>query len=76
MNGAHNVKLGADLYRYQLNSWADASTFGAYTFNNWNDFAAGNPVSYSQYFGGDDARLPGDKPGVLRAGRLARDARI
>ncbi len=52
VKGAHNVKLGANLYRYQLNSWADAQTFGAYTFNTWNDFANGNPVAYSQYFGG------------------------
>ena len=51
VKGAHNFKLGVDLYRYQLNSRADSSTRGTYTFNNWNDFAAGNPVSYTQNFG-------------------------
>ena len=51
VKGAHNVKAGVDLYRYHLNSRADSSVLGTYTFNNWSDFAAGNPVSYTQNFG-------------------------
>jgi hypothetical protein len=51
VKGAHNIKAGVDLYRYQLNSRADNITRGSFTFNSWNDFAEGNPVSYSQFFG-------------------------
>ena len=51
VKAAHNVKAGVDVYRYQLNSRADSSVRGTYTFNNWNDFAAGTPVSYTQNFG-------------------------
>jgi Carboxypeptidase regulatory-like domain/TonB-dependent Receptor Plug Domain/TonB dependent receptor len=51
VKGAHNFKAGADLYRYQLNSRADASVRGTYTFGTWNDFAAGTPLSYTQNFG-------------------------
>jgi Carboxypeptidase regulatory-like domain len=51
VKGAHNIKLGVDLYRYQLNSRVENNTRGSYTFATWNDFAAGNPNSYSQGFG-------------------------
>src|SRR5262249_15420275 len=49
--GAHNLKFGADLNRYQLNSSADTSTRGVYTFATWAAFAAGQPISYTQRFG-------------------------
>ncbi len=50
--GPHNLKLGADIYRYQSNSFLDSSTRGVYQFANWADFAAGIPSSYQQNFGG------------------------
>ena len=49
--GAHNLKLGADVYRYQLNSSADTSTRGVFTFGTWADFAAGAPSAYTQRMG-------------------------
>jgi len=52
VNGAHNLKAGVDLHRYQANSVFELSMRGLYTFNNWDDFAAGRPASYSQRFGG------------------------
>ncbi|MFN7923951.1 MAG: carboxypeptidase regulatory-like domain-containing protein [Bryobacteraceae bacterium] len=51
MRRAHNVKAGADFYRYQGNSFFDAQTRGQYTFLNWDDFAAGRPNAYTQRFG-------------------------
>lgn len=50
-HGAHNLKIGADVYRYQLNSWLDTSVRGLYTFSTWDDFAAGAPTAWSQNFG-------------------------
>jgi len=52
--GAHNLKAGADLFRYQVNSMADTTVRGAYLFSTWADFAAGNPAAYSQKFGSTD----------------------
>jgi hypothetical protein len=49
--GAHNLKFGADVYRYQLNSFFDNLTRGLYTFADWNGFAAGAPTNDSQNFG-------------------------
>jgi hypothetical protein len=49
--GAHNIKAGADVYRYRLNSWLDSSVRGLYTFNTWDDFAAGTPTQWTQNFG-------------------------
>jgi hypothetical protein len=49
--GRHNVKAGADFYRYQGNSFLDATVRGQYTFLNWDDFAAGRPNAYIQRFG-------------------------
>ncbi len=51
MKGAHNLKAGADVYRYQVNSFADGSVGGVYRFATWSDFAAGRPTSYNQNFG-------------------------
>lgn len=50
--GAHNLKFGGDLYRYQANSFLENSTRGVYQFDSWDDFAAGRPASYTQQFGG------------------------
>jgi hypothetical protein len=50
--GAHNIKAGGDFFRYQGNSFFEVRTRGDYTFNNWDDFAAGRPVQYRQQFGG------------------------
>ncbi len=49
--GAHNVKVGGDSYRYQLNSFIDSQARGTYTFLDWDDFAAGRPSAFSQRFG-------------------------
>jgi hypothetical protein len=51
MKGAHSLKAGVDVYRYQLNSLADGSTRGVYRFNTWEDFAAGRPALWQQRFG-------------------------
>jgi hypothetical protein len=50
--GAHNIKAGGDFYRYQSNSFFEVRTRGAFTFANWDDFAAGRPTQYVQQFGG------------------------
>jgi hypothetical protein len=49
--GAHNIKIGADLYRYQNNSFNDAFQRPYFEFANWDDFAAGRPSLYQQRFG-------------------------
>ncbi len=51
IHGAHNVKAGADVYRYQVNSMADSSVRGVYRFANWAAFATGQPATYTQKFG-------------------------
>jgi len=51
VRGAHNLKFGADLYRYQLNSFLDSSVRGLFTFADWTAFAAGQPNNYTQLFG-------------------------
>jgi carboxypeptidase family protein len=50
-HGAHTVKAGADLYRYQANSFFDNQARGRFDFANWDDFAAGRPSRYDQIFG-------------------------
>ena len=50
-HGAHNVKAGVDVYRYQANSFFDSAIRGLYTFADWNGFAAGTPTGYTQNFG-------------------------
>jgi hypothetical protein len=50
-HGAHSLKFGGDFFRYQGNSFLDAQTRGAYTFLNWDDFAAGRPNQFTQRFG-------------------------
>lgn len=52
MTGAHSIRLGGDFYRYQGNSFFDLETRGIYSFNNWDDFAAGRPNTYQQRYGG------------------------
>jgi len=51
VRGAHNFKWGADVYRYQGNSFFDAQVRGVFRFNNWDDFAAGKPFQHTQRFG-------------------------
>jgi hypothetical protein len=48
---SHNVRLGADLHRYQANSFFDALQRPVFTFASWLDFANGLPATYSQFFG-------------------------
>jgi hypothetical protein len=52
VRGAHNLKFGADVYRYQANSVFDVLTRSLLRFDTWDDFAAGRPVAYQQRFGG------------------------
>jgi hypothetical protein len=49
--GAHNLKLGTDIYRYQANSYIDALQRPRFQFANWPDFADGRPTVYQQNFG-------------------------
>ncbi|MBZ5577546.1 MAG: carboxypeptidase regulatory-like domain-containing protein [Acidobacteriia bacterium] len=51
VKGAHNVKIGADAFRYQVNSFSNTNVLGAYRFSSWANFAAGIPLLYSQSFG-------------------------
>jgi hypothetical protein len=51
VHGGHNLKFGADVYRYQANSFFDNSVRGLYTFADWAGFAAGAPTNYTQLFG-------------------------
>jgi hypothetical protein len=53
-HGAHNVKAGADLYRYQANSSMDSLQRPRFMFANWSDFANGLPSIYQQFFGSSD----------------------
>jgi hypothetical protein len=49
--GRHTLKIGYELNRIQSNGGFDANVRGTYTFNTFQDFQAGNPLSYSQRFG-------------------------
>jgi hypothetical protein len=51
VKGAHNVKVGGDFFRYQLNSFFDLQNRGVYTFLSWDDFAAGRPSAFVQRIG-------------------------
>ena len=51
MRGAHSLKAGVDVYRYQLNSMSDSTNRGIYRFNTWEDFATGRPSAWQQRFG-------------------------
>ena len=51
VRGAHNMKFGADVYRYQANSFFDSHVRGLYTFADWAGFAAGTPINFTQQFG-------------------------
>jgi hypothetical protein len=49
--GRHTLKIGYELNRVQLNGSFDSNVRGTYTFNSFQDFQTGNPLSYSQRFG-------------------------
>jgi len=49
--GRHNYKVGAEYYALDADSFFDSNLRSTLTFNNFADFAAGVPVSYSQNFG-------------------------
>ena len=49
--GAHNFKVGAEYYALDADSFFDSNLRGSLTFNTFADFAAGNPVTYTQNFG-------------------------
>ncbi len=49
--GTHNFKVGAEYYALDADSFFDSNLRGSLTFNNFADFAAGNPVTYTQNFG-------------------------
>jgi hypothetical protein len=51
VRGAHSLKFGVDVHRYQANSVQDSVVRGLFRFNNWEDFAAGRPALYQQRFG-------------------------
>lgn len=50
--GTHTFKGGYNFERIQANSVFDANTRGTFTFENFEKFQAGEPVIYSQRFGG------------------------
>ncbi len=49
--GAHTLKVGYELNRIQSNGAFDSNVRGTYVFNTFQDFQAGNPLSYQQRFG-------------------------
>jgi len=49
--GNHTLKGGYELNRIQSNGSFDANVRGTLTFNSFEDFQAGNPLTYSQRFG-------------------------
>lgn len=49
---SHTFKGGYNFERIQANSIFDSNTRGTYTFANFEQFQLGNPVLYSQRFGG------------------------
>jgi len=49
--GRHTLKVGYELNRIQSNGAFDANVRGTYTFNTFQDFQTGIPLSYSQRFG-------------------------
>ena len=49
--GSHALKIGYELNRIQSNGSFDSNVRGTYVFNNFQDFQAGNPLSYQQRFG-------------------------
>jgi hypothetical protein len=51
INGAHNIRMGGDFYRYQSNSYVDNRSRGEFQFASWADFAAGRPTTWQQRFG-------------------------
>ena len=51
-SGAHTFKGGYNFERIQANSIFDSNTRGSFTFANFQEFQLGNPVIYSQRFGG------------------------
>ena len=51
VKGAHTIKGGFDLFRYQNNSFADVLTRGFVFFPSWSAFAQGQPFLWNQWFG-------------------------
>lgn len=49
--GTHNIKVGAEYYALDADSFFDSNLRATLTFNSFADFAAGNPVGYTQNFG-------------------------
>jgi len=49
--GTHNIKMGAEWYHLEADSFFDSNIRGSFTFANWAAFAAGQPNAYTQNFG-------------------------
>jgi outer membrane receptor protein involved in Fe transport len=49
--GTHNIKLGGELYNLDADSIFDSNIRPIINFNNFADFAAGRPASFTQNFG-------------------------
>jgi len=49
--GRHSLKFGADVYRYQQNSFFDSNARGTFAFGSVGDFQTGVPATYTQNLG-------------------------
>src|SRR5262249_32915479 len=50
-HGAHSFKFGADFNRVQVNDFFEAGFRGTVTFADFDGFAAGVPIAFTQRFG-------------------------
>jgi len=51
IQGNHNIKAGGEYYFLKADSFFDALQRPLISFNSWDDFAAGRPVTFQQRFG-------------------------
>ena len=64
-SGNHTFKAGYNFERIQANSIFDSNTRGTLTFANFEQFQLGNPVQYSQRFGGSIRGIRVSNQGVF-----------
>jgi hypothetical protein len=57
VHGRHTLKVGTDIINYNTPSFFDANTQGSLLFSTFADFAAGNPLQFTQRFANTTFRV-------------------
>jgi outer membrane receptor protein involved in Fe transport len=72
--GRHSIKVGLDFNFQKIDNFFPGNFSGSYTFNSYDDFANGNPFSFTQAFAGSGTDGPLTQPNVNEYAVFAQDS--